>query len=118
MLTGRVPFAGQSQASVLHAIVHADPPRPRRINGNISPAVEAVILRALSKDPARRYASAGQLAAAYQNALPRRVFVKAGQPVGPRPGHAVAPRATDRPAFWLVIMALVAFILLAIYMAG
>lgn len=119
MLTGRVPFAGQSQASVLHAIVHADPPRPRRINGRITPEVEAVILRALSKDPARRYASAGQLAAAYQNALPRRVFAGAGQPVGPRIGQAVAaPRATERPEFWLVIVALVAFILLAIYMAG
>lgn len=120
MLTGRVPFAGQSQGSILHAIVHADPPRPRRINGRITPAVEAVILRALSKEAGRRYASAGELAAAYQAALPRRLVAAPGRAVAPRPGRAAAParRATERPAFWLAVLALVAFILLALYMAG
>lgn len=117
MLTGRVPFAGQSQASVLHAIVHADPPRPRQVNGTITPAVEAVILRALCKDPGRRYASAGELAAAYQNALPRRAFVAPGRAA--RPGRAAPARPTTvQPAFWVVILALVAFILLALFLAG
>jgi hypothetical protein len=61
MLTGRVPFQGDSPLTV--ALKHTDeaPPRPRDLNPGISPHAEAVVLKALAKDPASRYQSAAEM---------------------------------------------------------
>ncbi len=63
MLTGRLPFSGGSAVDIAMQQVTAQPPRPRAINPRIGPQVEAVIMRALAKDPAHRYADAGELLA-------------------------------------------------------
>jgi hypothetical protein len=62
LLTGQRPFAGGNREEVLHRILTAEPPRPRAWRPDLDPALEAVVLRCLEKDPARRYATAGQLA--------------------------------------------------------
>lgn len=62
MLTGRVPFDSDTPMAVLTKHVYEAPPPPRSINPNIAPAVEAVLLRALAKDPAARYQSAAEMA--------------------------------------------------------
>lgn len=124
MVTGRRPFDHPSQAALLHAIVHTPPPRPRDVNASVTPQVERVLLQALSKDPARRFSQASQLAAAYQAALERdhvfisppvsprknaRSNVKAGaQPAPARPHHR---DTLQRPGFWLFLLALLAFLL-------
>lgn len=69
MLTGRFPFTGPSPLAICWKHVHDMPPRPSSHNPAISPAVEAVILRAIDKDPARRFPGAQLLAEAYQQAL-------------------------------------------------
>ncbi len=68
MAAGRVPFQGDSVTGVLMQHLTDPPPPPRQLNPNISPAVEAVILKALSKDPAVRYTSAMELIASLKQA--------------------------------------------------
>ena len=62
MLTGQLPFEGDSPIAIAMAHVHDVPPAPRRLNPEISPALEAVILRGMAKQPQHRYASAADLA--------------------------------------------------------
>jgi hypothetical protein len=61
MVTGRTPFWG-STPQVMHAHVYEPPPMPSSIAA-VSPAMEAVILRALAKNPADRYSTGAELAA-------------------------------------------------------
>ena len=57
MLTGRPPFWAENVQSVLYNIVHEPPPRPSSINPEVTPEVEKVIARALSKAREARYQS-------------------------------------------------------------
>ncbi len=65
MLTGRLPFTGGTAVSLLMMQAQQPPPPPRSINPDISPAVEAIMLKALAKNPAERY----QTMAEFQTAL-------------------------------------------------
>jgi hypothetical protein len=56
-LTGRPPFSGGVRA-LAQQHIHKSPTPPRRLNAKISPEMEAVILKALAKDPSDRYPSA------------------------------------------------------------
>lgn len=69
MLTGRVPFIGETPVSISHAHVYQTPAPPRQHNAQIPPAVEQVVLRALAKHPEARYPNAGALADALRVAL-------------------------------------------------
>ncbi|MBA4116982.1 MAG: protein kinase [Rubrobacter sp.] len=59
-LTGRPPFSGDTR-NVARQQVHKDPPPPGMLNKDITPALEAVILKALAKDPEDRYPSASAM---------------------------------------------------------
>jgi serine/threonine-protein kinase len=63
LLTGQVPFPGSVPGDVCQRILHGDPIRPRKLSPGISLDLEGIVLRALEKDPARRYPSAKQLLA-------------------------------------------------------
>jgi serine/threonine-protein kinase len=69
MLTGRTPYEADSPLSVMVQHITKPLPSPREANPNIPVAVERVILKALVKDPAYRYARAGDLAAALEEAV-------------------------------------------------
>src|SRR5262249_4417393 len=58
---GRPPFTGPSAASVLRRVVDEPPTPPHEINGDAPPDLQAVCLKCLEKDPARRYPSAAAL---------------------------------------------------------
>lgn len=62
MLAGEPPFHDQggklSQLEVVRAHIHQQPPSPSRINPQVTPELEAIILRALEKKPDNRFASA------------------------------------------------------------
>jgi Tol biopolymer transport system component/tRNA A-37 threonylcarbamoyl transferase component Bud32 len=62
MSTGRRPFDGDTPYGVAVMHVMTPPPTPRSVNGIVSPVLEAVILRALSKSPDARHTTAGALA--------------------------------------------------------
>lgn len=60
-LAGRPPFGG-SRATVLRMVVDEDPPRPRSLNPGAPRDLEGICRKAMEKDPARRYSSAGAMA--------------------------------------------------------
>src|SRR3954468_11802920 len=60
MLTGRVPFEGDSAVSIALKQVAEAPTPPSRLNPATPPELEAVILRALAKDPAQRFQDADE----------------------------------------------------------
>ncbi|MBI4617241.1 MAG: protein kinase [Planctomycetes bacterium] len=62
MLTGRPPFRGETPIVVLAAVTTKEPVPPRLLFKEIPPEAETICLKALEKDPARRYASARALA--------------------------------------------------------
>jgi eukaryotic-like serine/threonine-protein kinase len=55
MLTGEAPFSGLDPAAAMKLRVMADPPTVSEINPDIPPGVQAVVERALARDPANRY---------------------------------------------------------------
>jgi serine/threonine-protein kinase len=57
-LTGQVPFEGDSAVSVALKQVSEAPRRPSAINPNVPPALDAVVMRALAKDPDARFKDA------------------------------------------------------------
>jgi eukaryotic-like serine/threonine-protein kinase len=61
MLTGRKPFGANEELATAHAILHADPELLSSRRGDLSAAIEGLVLRLLQKDPAKRYASAAEL---------------------------------------------------------
>jgi serine/threonine protein kinase len=69
MLTGRVPFTGDTPVAISLKHIQAAPMPPGELNSAISQAVEDVILKALVKDPNERYQQAKILADAYWEAL-------------------------------------------------
>jgi len=71
MLTGRAPFQAQTPLALLHAQLNTPPPAPRTIAPTLPIGVDAVLLRALAKDPNARYQTAGDLARAFRAAIGR-----------------------------------------------
>ncbi len=61
MATGRRPFAQTSPARLIEAILNQTPPNPGAINPRISSALESIIVKALDKDPGRRYQTAREM---------------------------------------------------------
>ena len=71
LLTGRVPFDAQSAVTIALKQVSEQPLRPSEINPMVTPELEAVVLRALAKDPAARFADADEFIAALEAAASR-----------------------------------------------
>jgi eukaryotic-like serine/threonine-protein kinase len=68
-LTGRVPFEGESAVAVAMKQVSQVPQRPSSLNPRVSPALDAVVMRALEKDPGQRFQSADAFIAALDAAM-------------------------------------------------
>ncbi|MBI4461982.1 MAG: protein kinase [Acidobacteria bacterium] len=63
LLTGEKAFPGNTPTAIVHKIVHDDPIPLRVIEPGIDPAVEAIVRKALAKDPFKRYQSCQELEA-------------------------------------------------------
>ncbi len=61
MATGRRPFPEKQSTPLIASILTAPPQPPRQLNGQVSPGFEAIILKALAKDPEDRYQTASEL---------------------------------------------------------
>jgi eukaryotic-like serine/threonine-protein kinase len=68
-LAGRVPFEADSAVAIAMKQVSHTPQRPSSINPAVSPALDAVVMRALEKDPGRRFQSADAFIAALDAAV-------------------------------------------------
>jgi serine/threonine-protein kinase len=85
-LTGKPPFSGDVK-NLARQHMHKDPTPPRRLNKRITPAMEAVIMKALSKKPRDRYSSANAMLDDIEiKAKPR----AAGTTESPRPARRKA----------------------------
>lgn len=69
LVAGRVPFNADTPYSTVHDHIFTAPPAPSQFNDNISPALEAVLLKALAKNKEERFATAGEMVAAFSEAL-------------------------------------------------
>ena len=67
LLTGQKPFDAENVTAIAIAHVDKEPPVPSSINPDLPPAVDALVLRCLSKDPDERYADGNDLAEALEN---------------------------------------------------
>ena len=63
MTTGRVPFEGPNPFVVMNSRITGDPIAPRKVNPEISPELEEIILHAMEREPFRRYATAAAMKA-------------------------------------------------------
>jgi predicted Ser/Thr protein kinase len=68
-LTGRLPFEGNSSPEIITRILTQEPKPPRSVNPEIPPSLEALIIRALAKDPSERIGSAREFRAGLERVL-------------------------------------------------
>ena len=95
-LAGRVPFEGESAVAVAMKQVSQAPQRPSSINPQVSPALDAVVMRALEKSPGERFQSADAFIAALDAALKAGDELRGGTAAfAPLPPVVAAP---TRPA--------------------
>src|SRR5579884_716630 len=96
LVTGRTMFDSVALFDVLAAQIGKTPPPPREVDPSIPPALNDVILRALAKEPERRFRSAGEFRAALE-------AVKLPPPTAyPKPQPKTAPKQLKRaPALLL-----------------
>jgi serine/threonine-protein kinase len=66
MVTGRAPFMADTPVAIAYKHVSEAPVPPRELEPRLSPALEAIIMRAMAKNPAERYATAEDLHADLQ----------------------------------------------------
>ncbi|WP_454164158.1 Stk1 family PASTA domain-containing Ser/Thr kinase [Gordonia iterans] len=60
LITGEPPFTGDSPIAVAHQHVHEDPRRPSQVNPDVSPELDSVVMKAMSKNPANRYQTSAE----------------------------------------------------------
>jgi tRNA A-37 threonylcarbamoyl transferase component Bud32 len=84
LLVGQVPFTGDTSYAIIHDHIYTPPPSPRESNPEIPKAVEAVLLKSLSKNPEDRYQTPVAMMDAYRKAI-------GGAPVAPTvaPEHEI-----------------------------
>jgi tRNA A-37 threonylcarbamoyl transferase component Bud32 len=68
MLTGRRPFEAPFITELFHQILHVDPPLPSSLNAALPVSLDAIVMRALRKDPAERYPGWAEFALALAEA--------------------------------------------------
>ncbi len=70
LLTGVRAFKGDDEIATAHAIVHATPVPPAQLVASLPPALSELVMKAIQKDTAGRFQTAGEMAAALQAAVP------------------------------------------------
>ncbi|SDT34096.1 serine/threonine protein kinase [Friedmanniella luteola] len=86
LVTGRPPFVGDTSLAIAYQHVREQPVPPSRLDPSLEPGLDAVVLRALTKDPADRYQTAAEMRDDVDRLL-------AGQAVAPPPPPS-SPAAT------------------------
>jgi eukaryotic-like serine/threonine-protein kinase len=69
LLTGRPPFTGDSPVAIAYQHVRENPVPPSRVDPEIPPWADSIVLKAMAKDPGDRYQSAGEMRNDIQRAL-------------------------------------------------
>jgi serine/threonine protein kinase len=80
MLTGRLPFDVENPMDLAMMHMSESPPPPRQFRPDLSPALEAIVLKLLAKEPAQRYPDGKSLVAAFEQAIQEKVGLPATRP--------------------------------------
>lgn len=127
LVTGKLPFDADTPVAVALKQVNEQPRPPRELRPSIPPDLDAIIMRALRKDPAERYASAKEMRADLKRVAAGQPLVASGEYGAPRPpagetsvmpvvpaagaGRAEVRRSGTRrrtsPWVWVAVIALV-----------
>ncbi|MGH2724676.1 MAG: protein kinase domain-containing protein [Actinomycetota bacterium] len=130
MLTGRPPFVADAPLAVAYKHVEEAPVPPSELNPDVPPALEAVVMRALAKDPQQRYPSAEAVLEDVDRFLeepemaPTATVPLAGSSAG-QPHDAATPAGGSRPGAhratrsrrWMVAVAVAAALAAAVPVA-
>jgi serine/threonine protein kinase len=99
LVTGEVPFKGGSAATVAQARLNGSPPAPRTLAPDLPRAIDKLVMRALAREPRRRYQSARTFREAidrWWRSSGRKVAAPVGVPAAPPVGvPAALPRAAQ-----------------------
>jgi len=93
LLTGKLPFQGDSQYSLMTAQLNQQPPSPISLRADVPPALNEIILMAMSKEPADRFQSADAFCNALKS-VPVSALPSAGTTFTPTP-RTPAPLSPD-----------------------
>ena len=96
LLTGVVPFEGETAVAIAFKQVSAEPQPPSALKPGIPASLDAVVLRALAKDPAQRYADADELIAALEHERQALPALSATAAPDGHAHHAAPPAALRR----------------------
>ncbi|GAB1688314.1 Stk1 family PASTA domain-containing Ser/Thr kinase [Krasilnikovia sp. M28-CT-15] len=138
LVVGHPPFTGDSPVSVAYQHVREDPRPPSQVNREVPPDVDAIVLKALAKNPLNRYQSAQEMRADALRAVAGRpvmatpvmseaetmalggpMYQQSGQTTMTRPiPGAMPPRPPQRRSSSFVVAILSALAVLAIVAAG
>jgi serine/threonine-protein kinase len=103
MLTGETPYRADTPQAVVYQHIYSPPPPPHEKNPSIPEPLEAVILRALAKDPAERYPSMAAFADAVHVAMhpgsPSLLETSRAEPAQAQPTPEAFPPGGATPAF-------------------
>ncbi len=96
LTVGRVPFSADTPFSIIHDHIYSPLPLPRAINPRLPEAVERVLLKALEKDPAARFATVADLVTAFRAAVTGQGAFRVTRPEATV--TLPAPQPSTRPA--------------------
>jgi eukaryotic-like serine/threonine-protein kinase len=92
LLTGEKPFTGESTTTIMYKVLREEPVPPSQLNMSLAAGLDAVVKKALAKNPNERFQSGGEFAQALRNAIAGEVPVpQAPQPQMAQPQTAAVP---------------------------
>jgi serine/threonine protein kinase len=95
LLTGELPFTGETPLHTAMRHIHAPPRPPSELRGDLDPALEATVLKALAKSTGDRHQSARELSRELRSIAARLPGPSTGKPYGPASGAARSGQMTD-----------------------
>jgi serine/threonine-protein kinase len=108
MLTGRVPYNGDSPVSIAVKHIQEPFPDPMEVNEDIPVSVQQIISRAVEKDPDKRYLSAREMSEALSQWLsgvePKNGYKKPAAHRDRRPGRKMEAGATKHGKRWTILL--------------
>ena len=120
LLTGKVPFEGDTPIAIAMQHIQQKPRPVRELNPEISPAVESVVMKALEKAPRDRYRTALEMAQAIKLALqfPEKEATKDTPVLVPTLGKAAGQKLRRRITWEKVLSMLAAVVVMGVLAVG
>ncbi len=112
LITGAVPFSGDTPVSTMRMHIDQALPPLHRLSPDTPAALEAVIAKALAKQPAQRFQSAGEFARRFQQAVSA---APSPQPLKPTPASKPPPGPAPKPQGSLIPVLIWAVALLLLF---